>query len=406
MSEASSNACRPPWAGMSDNYQAAVARAEALVPVLRQRVVRTEDLRRLPEETERDLHEAGLFRVLQPRRVGGAELDYVALIDIGDILGRGDASVGWNFANLASHHWTLAMWPKAAQDRIWDENPDALIASSFVFPAGRARKAPGGYLLSGRWPFSSGVDPSGWNMLAGIIAGEGGNAPDYRVFLVPKEDYRIVDTWDALGLKGTGSHDVAIAEAFVPEHMTVAASEIAGGPTPGSAVNPAPLYQIPVMALFPYLISGPILGNAQGCLDEFVDAIGSRSATYNAARLSGLQSIQIKIAAAAARIDCARLIMRQACIEAQQDASEGRVPDVLQKTRYRRDGAFAVNLCTEAVDSLFGASGAKGLYLSGAVQRRFRDAHAAAAHISFSFDAVGGDYGRAALGLPNENPVL
>ncbi len=98
--------------------------------------------------------------------------------------------------------------------------------------------------------------------------------------------------------------------------------------------------------------------------------------------------------------------MRQACIEAQQDASEGRVPDVLQKTRYRRDGAFAVNLCTEAVDSLFGASGAKGLYMSGAVQRRFRDAHAAAAHISFSFDAVGGDYGRAALGLPNENPVL
>ena len=237
MSEAS-NACRPPWAGMSADYRAAVARAEALVPALRERAVKTEKLRRLPEETERDLHETGLFRVLQPRRVGGAELDYVALIDIGDILARGDASVGWNFANLASHHWMLAMWDKAAQDRIWDENADALIASSFVFPAGRARKAPGGYMLSGRWPFSSGVDPSGWNMLAGIVVGEGGNAPDYRVFLVPKDDYRIMDSWDALGLKGTGSHDVEIAGAFVPEHMTVAASEIAGGPTPGSAVNP------------------------------------------------------------------------------------------------------------------------------------------------------------------------
>ncbi len=406
MPEAHPHASRPPWADMGADYRTIMARAEALVPALRERAAATERLRRLPEETERELHEAGLFRIVQPRRVGGAELDYVALIDIGDILGRGDASVAWNFANLASHHWMLAMWPKAAQDRIWDENPDALIASSFVFPAGRAKKAPGGYTLSGRWPFSSGVDPSGWNMLAGIVAGESGHGPDYRVFLVPKEDYRIVDTWDALGLKGTGSHDVEITETFVPEHMTVAAGEIAGGPTPGSAVNPAPLYQIPVMALFPYLISGPTVGNAQGCLDEFVDAIGSRSATYNAARLSGLQSIQIKIASAAARIDAARLIMRKACIEAQQDASEGRVPDMLQKTRYRRDGAFAVNLCTEAVDLLFGASGAKGLYMSGAVQRRFRDAHAAAAHISFSFDAVGSDYGRAALGLPNENPVL
>jgi 3-hydroxy-9,10-secoandrosta-1,3,5(10)-triene-9,17-dione monooxygenase len=391
---------------MGAEYRAALARAEAMVPALRERAADMEELRRLPEDTERELHESGLFRVLQPRRFGGAELDFVAVIDIGDILGRGDASVAWNFTNLACHHWMLAMWPEAAQTRVWGENPDALIASSFVFPAGRAKRAPGGYVLSGRWPFSSGVDPSGWNMLAGMVAAEEGGTPEPRVFLVPKENYRIVNTWDALGLKGTGSHDVEMTEVFVSEHMTVTAREIAGGPTPGSAVNPSPLYRIPVMALFPYLISGPILGNAQGCLDEFVDGIGGRSATYNAARLSGLQSMQIKIAAAAARIDAARLLMREACIRAQKEASKGLVPDIAEKTRYRRDGAFAVNLCTEAVDMLFAASGAKGLYMSGGVQRRFRDAHAAAAHISFSFDAVGSDYGRAVLGLPNENPVL
>src|SRR5450432_1486285 len=139
-------------------FAAMVERADALLPRLRDRAARTEELRRLPPETERDLHDAGLFRILQPKRVGGAELDYVALVDCAEILGRADASVAWNLANLASHHWMLGMFDPYAQDLIWSENPDALIASSFVFPAGRAEKAEGGYRLRGHWPFSSGVD--------------------------------------------------------------------------------------------------------------------------------------------------------------------------------------------------------------------------------------------------------
>jgi 3-hydroxy-9,10-secoandrosta-1,3,5(10)-triene-9,17-dione monooxygenase len=406
MSETVSHAARRPWADMGADYAAVMERAEAFVPVLRERAARSEELRGLPEDTERELHEAGLFRILQPRWIGGAELDYVALIDVADILGRGDPSVAWNVANLASHHWMLAMFEKQAQDEIWGESADVLIASSFVFPAGRARKASGGYTLSGRWPFSSGVVPSGWNLLGGIVAGEDGAAPEYRVFLVPARDYTIIDTWDALGLKATGSHDCEIEETFVPEHMTVAMSAIGGGPTPGSAVNPAPLFQIPVFAMFPYVLSGPALGNAQACVDDYVAAARSRTATFNKAKLSDLQSIQIKIAAAATRVDTARLIMRQSCIQAQNDAARGHAPDMLQKARYRRDGAFSVNLCTEAVDMLFLASGARGLYMSGATQRQFRDAHAVAAHISFSFDAAGSNYGRMAVGLPNENPVL
>src|SRR6195256_2993914 len=131
-------------------YAAMMARATALIPQLRERAARTEELRRLPPETERDLHDSGLFRIVQPNRVGGAELDYVALIDCADALGRGDASTAWNFANLASHHWMLAMFDKAAQDLVWNRDVDALIASSFIFPAGRARKVDGGYLLRGR----------------------------------------------------------------------------------------------------------------------------------------------------------------------------------------------------------------------------------------------------------------
>ena len=406
MSETSMHAARRPWADMGADYAAVMERAEALVPVLRERAGRSEELCRLPEDTERALHEAGLFRILQPRRIGGAELDYVALVDIADILGRGDPSVAWNVANLASHHWMLGTFEPRAQDEIWGESPDMLIASSFVFPAGRARKTAGGYTLSGRWPFSSGIEPSGWNMLGGIVTAEDGAAPEYRVFLVPARDYRIIRTWDALGLKATGSHDCAIEEAFVPDHMTVAMPAIGGGPTPGSAVNPSPLFQIPVFAMFPYVLSGPALGNAQACLDDYVEAARSRTATFSRAKLSDLQAIQIKIAAAATRVDTARLIMRQSCIQAQKDAAEGRIPDMMQKARYRRDGAFSVNLCTEAVDMLFQASGARGLYMSGDLQRQFRDAHAVAAHISFSFDAAGSNYGRMAVGLPNENPVL
>ena len=141
----------------ADGYAAMVARARALIPRLRERAPKTEELRRLPPETERELHDAGLFRILQPKRVGGSELDYVALVDCADALGQADASVAWNFANLASHHWMLGMFDPRAQDAVWKKDPDALIASSFIFPSGRARKVDGGYQLNGHWPFSSGV---------------------------------------------------------------------------------------------------------------------------------------------------------------------------------------------------------------------------------------------------------
>src|SRR6201995_5011560 len=128
-------------------FAAMATRAKALIPQLRDRAARTEELRRLPPETERDLHQTGLFRIVQPKRVGGSEFDYVALVDCADALGQGDASVAWNFANLASHHWMLGMFDKHAQDEVWNRDANALIASSFIFPAGRARKIDGGHML-------------------------------------------------------------------------------------------------------------------------------------------------------------------------------------------------------------------------------------------------------------------
>jgi 3-hydroxy-9,10-secoandrosta-1,3,5(10)-triene-9,17-dione monooxygenase len=388
-------------------YAAMVARARALIPKLRERAASTEELRRLPPETERDLHESGLFRIVQPKRVGGSEFDYVALVDCADALGQGDASVAWNFANLASHHWMLAMFDPRAQDLVWNQDVNALIASSFIFPAGRARKVDGGYLLRGNWPFSSGVDSSEWNMLASVVSSDDeADGIEYRIFLLNKRDYRIHDTWNATGLRGTGSNDVEASDAFVAEPMTLAVSNLDGGPTPGSAVNPNALYALPVFSLFPYVLSGVALGNAQACLDDYVDLARHRASTYNRARIGDLQSTQIKIAEASAKIDAARLIMRSTCIEAMADARRGHVPDIAAKTRLRRDGAYSVNLCTEAVSLLFAASGARGLFTSGALQRQFRDAHAINSHLAFNFDAAGTNYGRVALGLPSENLTL
>jgi 3-hydroxy-9,10-secoandrosta-1,3,5(10)-triene-9,17-dione monooxygenase len=388
-------------------FAAMIERADALLPRLRDRAARTEELRRLPPETERDLHDAGLFRILQPKRVGGAELDYVGLVDCAEILGRADASVAWNLANLASHHWMLGMFDKRAQDIVWDKDVDALIASSFIFPAGRARKVEGGYRLRGSWPFSSGVASCEWNMLASVVSTEDeADGIEYRIFLVHKNDYRILDTWNAAGLRGTGSNDVEVRDAFVAEALSVPVSDLAGGPTPGCAVNPNALYALPVFSLFPYVLSGVALGNAQACLDDYVDLARHRASTYNRAKLGDMQSTQIKIAEASAKIDAARLIMRSNCIETMADVRRGDIPDMAAKTRLRRDGAYSVNLCTEAVSLLFSASGARGLFTTGVLQRQFRDAHAINSHIAFNFDAAGTNYGRVTLGLPSENLTL
>src|SRR6202000_1735972 len=163
--------------------------------------------------------------------------------------------------------------------------------------------------------FSSGVNCSAWNMLASVVSSEDdADGIEYRIFLLPKSDYRIKDTWDATGLRGTGSNDVEVNDAFVPEAMTIGVHEVAGGPTPGSAVNPNALYTLPVFSLFPYVLSGVALGNAQACLDDYVEGARHRASTYNSAMLGDMQTTQIKIAEASAKIDTARLLMRSNCM--------------------------------------------------------------------------------------------
>ena len=383
-----------------------LGRARDLAPIFRERAARCEQARRLIDENEKDLHDSGLFKIHQPARVGGFELDFAMVVDVGAEIARGCVSTAWNLCNFSSHHWMLGMFPPQGQDDVWDTEPDALIASGLAFPSGRARRAEGGYVVSGTWGFSSGVDNATWNIVAAMVQDENDAPPEPRFFLLDKSQYEVIDTWYAMGLAGTGSKDITAEEVFVPAHRTLALDDIKDGPTPGSAVNPGPLYRMASLSLFSYVLNGVLLGAAQGAYDDYVGTTRDRVASYSGARVGDFQSTHIKIAKAGAMIDAAARLVRFNCDEAMGYAERNETPDTETKYRYRRDGAHAAQQCNEAVAMLFAATGAGGIYERNAIQRTFRDSQAAIAHITLNFDVAGAAYGRAVLGLPPTGPAL
>jgi 3-hydroxy-9,10-secoandrosta-1,3,5(10)-triene-9,17-dione monooxygenase len=275
-----------------------------------------------------------------------------------------------------------------------------------IFPGGRAAAVDGGYRLSGHWGFCSGVDFCEWNILGGIVAGDpAADEFEYRMFLLPKSDYRIVDKWHTAGLVATGSREIETSDAFVPEHRTLAVHQTKGGPTPGSAVNPGPLYRIPVLATFGYVIAGVPLGIAPAALDIFTGASRSRLASYSGRKLADFATVQQKVAEAGALTDAARRILTGNCGELMQQVETG-PPEIAMRVRMRRDAAFAATLCRRAVDLLHEASGGAAMFLTHPMHRAFADMHAASTHIALSWDAIAATAGRVAMGYPADNNTL
>ena len=366
------------------------------------------DARVLLRDNEQLLHETGLFRFHQPRAFGGMELPFVAVVDIVAELGRGCPSTAWNVGNLGAHHWILAFYDPETQHEVWDANPDALIASSIALAAGRARRADGGFVVSGRWPFSSGVDNSEWNMLAVTVYGDDGKTPlDWRLCLVPKGDYEIIDTWQAMGMVGTGSKDIAVTERFVPERRALPLVRCRGGlEHPGAALNSGALFRIPVVASAGHPLGSAALGAAQGAYDLFLESMAKRAGTYTGAKVADFQAVQIKVARARCLIDSARDLMRQSAIEFQRAAEHDEVPDLETKLRFRAHSAFAVNQAREAVETLWSCYGANGIYTRDPLQRHLRDVLAINQHFSFNFDIAGAAYGLVALGGSFASPTM
>ncbi|HEX2199632.1 MAG TPA: acyl-CoA dehydrogenase family protein [Burkholderiales bacterium] len=392
----------------SVTYDEAMRRARECVPALRERAQKCEDARALLPENEKLLHETGLFRFHQPKRFGGMELPFVAVVDIVAELARGCPSTAWNVGNLGCHHWILAYYEPQTQHEIWDANPDALIASSIALAAGRGRKVDGGFVVSGKWPFSSGVDNSDWNMLAVTVYGEDGKTPiDWRLCIVPKSDYRVIDTWFAMGMAGTGSKDIEVTEVFVPERRALALARCRDGlEHPGAAYNPGPLFRVPIVASAGHPLSATALGAAEGALETVLQSFRKRVGTYTGAKISDFQAVQIKLAEARVLIDAATQLMRQGALGFDQYADENGVPDIPTKLRWRAQNAYAVGLCRKAGETLWSCYGANALYTRDPFQRYMRDLMAINQHFSFSFDIAGSAYGIAALGGKYANPTM
>ena len=277
-------------------YDEAMRRAREIVPALRERAQASEDARMLIRENEQLLHENGLFRFHQPKTFGGMELDFVAIFDIPAEIARGCPSTAWNVGNLATHHWMLGYYEPETQHEVWDANPDALIASSIALAAGRGRKVDGGFEVTGRWPFSSGVDNSDWNMLA-VTVYDGDKAVDWRLCLVPKTDYEIIDTWHAMGMSGTGSKDIAVKALFVPERRALELARTRGGyDHPGAALHRGALFGIPIIGAAGIPLSPASIGAAEGAYEHFVETMRKRAGTYTGAKVADFQAVQIKLA--------------------------------------------------------------------------------------------------------------
>jgi 3-hydroxy-9,10-secoandrosta-1,3,5(10)-triene-9,17-dione monooxygenase len=390
------------------SYDEAMRRAREIVPLLRSRAQQCEDARVLLPENEKLLHETGLFRYHQPRRFGGMELPFVAVVDIVAELARGCPSTAWNVGNLGCHHWILGYYDPETQHEIWDANPDVLIASSIALAAGRGRRVRGGFEVSGRWPFSSGVDNSDWNMLAVTVYDEDGKTPiDWRLCVVPKTDYKIIDTWYAMGMVGTGSKDIEVKEIFVPERRALELAKCRGGlEHPGAKLNSGPLFRIPIVASAGHPLSATALGTAEGAFEHVLSSFKTRTGTYTGAKVSDFQAVQVKLAKARCLIDSARYLMRESAIAFQDFAEGSSVPNLETKLRYRAQNAFAVAQSREAVETLWSFYGANAIYTRDPLQRYLRDVQAAGQHFSFNFDIAGSAFGIVALGGKYTNPTM
>jgi 3-hydroxy-9,10-secoandrosta-1,3,5(10)-triene-9,17-dione monooxygenase len=386
----------------SVGLEEALRRARECVPVLRERAQKCEDARVLLPENEQLLHETGLFRFHQPKRFGGMELPFVAVVDIVAELARGCPSTAWNVGNLGCHHWILGYYEPETQHELWDKNPDVLIASSIALAAGRGRRTNDGFVVSGRWPFSSGVDNSDWNMLAVTIYEED-KPVDWRLCLVPKSDYKVIDTWYAMGMIGTGSKDIEVKEVFVPERRALALARCRGGlEHPGARLNAGPLFRVPIVASAGHPLSATALGTAEGAFEHVRNVFSKRVGTYTGAKVSDFQAVQVKLARARCLIDSARYLMRESALVFQDKENL----TVEEKLRLRAQNALAVAQAREAVETLWSFYGANAIYTRDPLQRYLRDVQAASQHFSFNFDIAGSAYGTVAMGGKYANPTM
>jgi resorcinol 4-hydroxylase (FADH2) len=375
-------------------------RARQIAGIAREEAQQTEAARRVSAEMVSRMRQADLFRVMQPQAYGGFEYGFDVFADIEAVLASGCGSTGWVYGLLASHQWLIACFSKQAQDEVWNDCT-ALAAGTYA-PVCQATAVDGGYIVSGRGTFCSGCDNAQWQFLGGMIPQSEG-PPQPGFFLFRTADIVIDDNWRTMGLCGTGSKAIVADKAFVPHHRALAFAELANATAPGMRAHDNPLYKQSFLAVLPITIVAPVLGMAEGALAAFLDMAKVRTTRGAVSggnrRMAELTTVQLRVAEASGCIDAAKLMMARDLAEAYDVTARAEAISIDIRLRNRRDQAFGVKLLLQAIDALFLAAGGQGLYLDHPLQRVWRDAHAAASHISLNWDSTGSMFGQYLLGL-------
>jgi alkylation response protein AidB-like acyl-CoA dehydrogenase len=375
-------------------------RARVIAVVARERALKTEAARRVGDDMIARMRQADLFRIMQPRTYGGFEYGFDVFVQVEATLASGCGSTGWVYGLLASQQWLIACFSEQAQDEIWRDR-SALSTGTYA-PVAQAVAVDDGYLVSGSGSFCSGCDNAQWQFLGGMIPQPGGS-PKPGFFVLRTADIIIDDNWRTMGLAGTGSKTIVANNAFVPSHRALAFAELLNATAPGMRAQANPLYKQSFLAVLPIAIVAPVLGMAEGALAVFLDMAKvriTRGAVAGGQRkMAELTTVQMRVAEAAACIDAAKLMIFRDIAEAYGMASRGEAVSMDVRLRNRRDQAFSVRLAIQAIDALFLAAGGQGLFLDHPLQRFWRDAHAAASHISLNWDSTGTMFGQYMLGL-------
>jgi 3-hydroxy-9,10-secoandrosta-1,3,5(10)-triene-9,17-dione monooxygenase len=386
-------------------HDALVARGAGLIAELRARRAEAETLRRLPDANIAAVRAAGLLKVLQARSCGGYEMSIHTHLDVVATIGRGCGATAWCMGVMHAHSWLLALYPEAAQDDVFGARSDVVI-SAVIAPRGLARIVPGGYVLSGTWPFASGCEHSDWLLLGAAVAGESG-VVDEGDLLVPTADVTIKDDWHVAGLRGTGSCSVAVKDLFVPPHRFLSLRAAGEGKAPGLAVNAGTLYRSAIIPFLTLALVPAGIGIAEAALADFTTRLPGRMVAYTAGEQQMAMPVtHLQLAEAATKIDTARLIAHNIAEALETTARGGATMPPVARVKLRVDCAYAARLCLEAVEILYLASGGSGIAETNPVQQAWRDLHAVNMHGILNLQTAQELYGRVLLGLPPNSPFI
>jgi 3-hydroxy-9,10-secoandrosta-1,3,5(10)-triene-9,17-dione monooxygenase len=380
-----------------------IARARAMIPTLAKRAIEQKHRRSVLPETIADMQAAGLFRVLQPRRWGGYEMELGTFYDIEIALSEGDMSSGWTYAVLGVVSWLLGLIDDRAAQEVWGRDPSALICSS-TMPAGTATPVDGGFRLTGHWRYASGAEHCEWAVVGGMVHAENA-APDWRFFFVPRRDYRTVDNWQAAGLQGSGSIDLMLEDVFVPAYRTQRLHDSFLLRGAGQAVNASSLYRLPFGQIFVRGVSTAGLGALKAMLTALIGYSSGRI-TRAGGRAAENPFVQLVCAETSAAIEQMRATLQRNFRVLHDYARRGETPPLELRLQYKFQSSTVIERCTQLAARMFKATGAGGLTDELPFGHILADLMAARQHISNQYEFYGSNWGGVMFGLPNKDFLL